>query len=154
MSQVKIWIHAVWGTKNRQRILFPEVLKKICAHIITNAKSKNIHIDTINGHEDHIHALMLLQTANSIAMQMQLIKGECSAWANKNKIIPDRLEWADKYFAASVSESKIDIVRQYINNQQVHHARENFGDEYKRFLVSMGFVEEDGNTKESGDDLA
>lgn len=144
MSYTKIWIHAVWSTKNRDRILKPPILKQVCSHIISNAKEKGIFIDTINGYDEHIHVLMLLKAENSISKQMQLLKGESAHWANKTGLIKEGLMWADKYFAASVSEDKIEIVRAYIRNQQLHHEKQTFAEEYKRFLNSLGYEEDFG----------
>jgi putative transposase len=53
------------------------------------------------------------------------------------------LKWADKFFAVSVSESKIDAVRAYIDNQQVHHQKQTFMEEYKTFIANLGYSEED-----------
>ena len=142
MSYIKIWIHAVWGTKNRKPILKPPVLKQICDHIKVNAKEKGIYIDTINGYDDHVHVLMLLKHDLSISKQIQLLKGESSFWANKNDVVKPKLEWAVKFFAASVSDSKMGVVRAYINNQQEHHKKQTFTDEYNQFLKSMGYQED------------
>jgi REP element-mobilizing transposase RayT len=142
MSQIKISIHAVWGTKYRKPILTPPILQTVCDHIKENARQKNIFIDTINGHHDHLHVLMSLRSDLSICSQMQLLKGESSLWANKNKLVKPKLEWAVKFFAASVSESKLPLVRAYIKNQQQHHKKQNFQDEYNNFIKSLGFLEE------------
>lgn len=139
MSYVKIWIHAVWGTKYRRPILQPPVLGKVCQHIQANARSKGILIDRINGHHDHIHVLMLLKSEYGISKQIQLLKGESAFWANKMKLIKGNLEWADKYFAASVSESKLPIVRRYIDRQQAHHGKQSFGDEFQAFVQRLGY---------------
>lgn len=144
MSYIKIWIHAVWGTKNRQPILKPSILQQVCSHIKSNAKEKGIFIDRINGHDEHIHVLMLLNHDYSISKQMQLLKGESAHWANKTELIKDGLQWADKYFAASVSNDKIDNVRAYIDNQQAHHQKQTFMEEYKYFLNSLGYEEDFG----------
>lgn len=144
MSYIKIWIHAVWGTKNRQPILKPSILQQVCSHIKSNAKEKGIFFDRINGHDEHIHVLMLLNHDYSISKQMQLLKGESAHWANKPELIKDGLQWADKYFAASVSNDKIDNVRAYIDNQQAHHQKQTFMEEYKYFLNSLGYEEDFG----------
>ena len=75
----------------------------------------------------------------SIAKVMQLIKGESAFWINKNRLTKYRFEWADEYFAASVSESMMDSVRGYIRNQEEHHRVMTFGEEYNRFLEKYGF---------------
>jgi REP element-mobilizing transposase RayT len=141
MAFVKIWVHAVWGTKNREPILEKTILESVCKHIKENGKLKGIFIDSINGYFDHLHCLMLLNADTSISKQMQLIKGESSFWINKNKIIKRQFEWADEYFASSVSEDKLDIVRAYIMKQQDHHKNVTFKDEYEKFLKYFGFVQ-------------
>ena len=141
MAFVKIWIHAVWGTKNREPVLENGILESVCDHIKENGKLKGIFIESINGYSDHLHCLMLLNADTSISKQMQLIKGESSFWINKNKIIKGKFEWADEYFASSVSEDKLDIARAYILNQQEHHKKVTFKDEYEKFLKHFGFVQ-------------
>jgi putative transposase len=139
MSYVKIWIHAVWGTKHRRAVLQPTVLAQLCRHIRENAKTKGIHIDRINGHHDHIHVLMLLKSEYGISKQMQLLKGESAFWANKMKLVGGNFEWADKYFAASVSESRVPFVRRYIDNQQTHHGKRSFQEEFGAFARGIGY---------------
>jgi len=139
MAFVKIWIHAVWGTKNRDPVLEKGILESVCNHIKENGKIKGVFIECINGYTDHLHCLMLLNADTSISKQMQLIKGESSFWINKNKIIKGHFEWTDEYFASSVSEDKLDIVRAYIINQQEHHKKVTFKDEYEKFLKHFGF---------------
>jgi len=86
MAFVKIWIHAVWGTKNREPILEKDPRKKLFTHIRENAKQKEIYIDFINGVEDHVHCLLTLNADLSIAKTMQLIKGEAAHWANQQEL--------------------------------------------------------------------
>jgi len=141
MAFVKVWIHAVWGTKNREPVLEKGILESVCDHIKENGKLKGIFIECVNGYSDHLHCLMLLNADTSISKQMQLIKGESSFWINKNKIIKGKFEWADECFASSVSEDKLDIARAYILNQQEHHKKVTFKDEYEKFLKHFGFVQ-------------
>lgn len=70
---------------------------------------------------------------------MQLIKGESAFWVNKNNIIKHKFEWADEYFAASVSESMLDKVRAYIRNQEQHHKKVTFAQEYQEFMDKYKF---------------
>ena len=139
MAFVKIWIHTVWGTKNREPFLEKGILESVCNHIKENGKLKGIFIECINGYSDHLHCLMLLNADSSISKQMQLIKGESSFWINKNKINKGHFEWADEYFASSVSEDKLDVVKAYIINQQEHHKKVTFKVEYEKFLKHFGF---------------
>jgi REP element-mobilizing transposase RayT len=75
----------------------------------------------------------------SISKVMQLIKGEAAFWANKEKIAGGKFEWADEYFAVSVSESSLDAVRAYINNQEEHHSKISFAQEYEKFMSAYNF---------------
>jgi putative transposase len=65
---------------------------------------------------------------------MQLIKGECPFWINKEKLTKSKFEWANEYFAVSVSESILDRVRAYIDNQEEHHKKITFEQEYEDFI--------------------
>jgi putative transposase len=139
MSYVKSWIHAVWRTKNNRPLLTPSFRKELLIHIRINATEKGLHIDSINGHVDHIHCLMALNADISISKHIQLIKGESAHWANKNNLISSKLEWADDYFAVSVSESVVSKVRQYIANQEEHHKKSTFAEEYEMFMKQFNF---------------
>lgn len=121
-----MWIHLVWATKKRERLLDKALRLKLFSHVRENALAKNIHIDFINGHSDHVHILVSLNADQTIANIVQLIKGESSYWINKNKLTPQKFEWQDDYFAVSVSESGINAVREYIKNQEEHHRKKHF----------------------------
>ena len=87
MPFVKVYIHFVWSTKNRQPFLHSKELRfKVWNHIKENAKEKGIFIDFINGYSDHCHCLISLTVDQTIQKTMQLIKGESSFWINKNKL--------------------------------------------------------------------
>jgi REP element-mobilizing transposase RayT len=61
MPYIKIWIHLIWSTKNRQPFLKKEFKSKVISHIKENAKNKNIYLDFINGDIDHLHMLISLK---------------------------------------------------------------------------------------------
>lgn len=139
MSFVRIWVHVVWGTKNRFPFLTKDIKQNVINHIKENAKTKEIFIDCINGHTEHLHCLVGLNADMSIAKAVQLIKGESAFWINKQKITNDKFEWANEYFAISVSESVLDKIRSYINNQEEHHKIKTFNEEYEIFLKTYKF---------------
>jgi putative transposase len=144
MAYVKNWLHCVWGTKDRSPFLLSEPKYKIIDHIRINAKAKNIFIDHINGHSEHIHCLLSLNPDQSLSKVMQLIKGESSFWINKNALIQNKFEWADEYFAVSVSESQLIKVRNYIKNQEEHHKVKTWAEEYDDFIKHYGFNSNQG----------
>ncbi|MEA1873556.1 MAG: IS200/IS605 family transposase [Bacteroidota bacterium] len=134
MSFVKIMIHAVWRTKNSERILLSEPRNLLLKHIKENAKKKGIFIDTINAEPEHVHCLFSYNTDMSLSKALQLIKGEASFWANQQKLIRTKLYWAVDYYAVSVSESQLPKIRAYIRNQHEHHRRFSFAEEYEEFI--------------------
>ncbi|MCK9639551.1 MAG: IS200/IS605 family transposase [Prolixibacteraceae bacterium] len=140
MPFIKVYIHFVWSTKNRISFLDSKELRhKFFVHIRDNAKGKGIYIDHINGFVDHVHCLISLGTDQTIQKIMQLIKGESSFWINHQQVLIDKFEWQEEYFAVSVSESQLNKVRNYILNQETHHQKKTFQDEYDELIVRHGF---------------
>jgi len=152
MPFVKVYIHFVWSTKNRFPFLKTKEMRlKVWNHIRENAKEKGIFIDFINGYNDHCHCLVSLGVDQTIQKIMQLIKGESSFWINKQGLLADlpsaeieKFEWQDEYFAVSVSESMLDTVRNYIKNQEEHHSKKTFQEEYDEFISKYGFEKFNG----------
>ena len=87
MPFVKIWIHAVWTTKKRKPLLIKSIRQTVFEHIHQNALNKNIFMDTVGGHIEHVHCLFRLKNDQTIKDIMQLLKGESSFWINKEKMI-------------------------------------------------------------------
>jgi REP element-mobilizing transposase RayT len=140
MPYVRIWIHVIFSTKNRERIITKELKQKLIEHIKENTKEKNIYLDFINCVEEHIHMTISLGADQTISKVAQLIKGESSSWINKNKLIKNHFGWQDEYIAVSVSESMISKVREYIKNQEEHHRKKSFAEEYDEFINKYGFT--------------
>jgi putative transposase len=139
MSYVKNWLHCVWGTKNRIPFLTKEIKIKILDHIKANAKEKNIYIDILDGHAQHLHCLISLSADQTLSKVIQLLKGESSFWINKNRLTKYKFKWAVEYFAVSVSESQVTKVRKYILNQEEHHKKKTWDEEYNEFINEYGF---------------
>ena len=98
MSFVKVMIHAVWGTKNKEHLIHNGLRARLLEHIVANAKTKDIFIDTINSQSDHVHCLFGLNADMALSKALNLIKGESSFWINKQKITNYHFEWAVDYF--------------------------------------------------------
>jgi REP element-mobilizing transposase RayT len=139
MSFVKVYIHAVWSTKDRYPYLKNNICKNIITHIREYAQTKGIYIDHINGGNEHLHVLISMTAEQNIATIMNLLKGESSHWVNKQNLTYDKFSWQDEYFAVSIGESQIDIIRKYIRDQDVHHMKKTFQQEYVEFIKNYGF---------------
>jgi len=139
MSYIKVYVHYVWSTKNRIPFLTDAIRNDVFNHIRENAKTKNIYIDFINGYTDHVHCLVSLNDDLSIGKIAQLIKGESSFWINQNNLTSQKFAWQDEYLAIGISDDKLTIVRNYIANQEKHHKKITFANEYEKFIKRYGF---------------
>ncbi len=139
MPHIRVWIHFVWSTKNREPFSTDRIRKDVFEHLKENAKTKGIYVDFIGGYIDHIHCLISLGSDQKISKIVQLIKGESSHWINKNNLTQGKFGWQDEYFAVSVSEMNIESVRKYTANQAEHHKKESFDDEFRGFMKRAGF---------------
>ena len=94
---------------------------------------KGIFVDGVNGYEDHCHCVISLGVEQTIQKLMQLIKGESSFGINNKSGFEfpqgKRFQSQDEYFAVSVSQSQIDIVKNYLRNQETHHQKRTFNQE-------------------------
>ena len=87
------------------------------------------------------HALVVfLACDQNIAQIMSLLKGESSSWANKVNLFNLEFDWADDYYAVTVSQSHVEVVRNYIKNQEEHHRKKTFTEECEEFMVKYGMV--------------
>ena len=139
MPYVSRWVHLIWATKNRNPSLKQEIRGKLIQHIRENAFNKGIHLDFINGVEDHIHALISLKPNPNIARITRLLKGESSHWLNQQNLVKYTFGWQDDYIAISVGNSGLNQVREYIKNQENHHQKKSFADEYREFIQKYRF---------------
>jgi putative transposase len=141
MSWVRVWIHLVFSTKNKEPFIrIGEIRKKVFQHIKQNAQEKGIWLDCINGYHDHVHCLISLNKDQTISKVVQLIKGESSFWINQNKLTKTKFIWQDDYWAVGVSESHLKLVRNYILQQEEHHAVKSFTDEIDEFMEKYGWT--------------
>jgi REP element-mobilizing transposase RayT len=139
MPFTKILIHAVWATKDRKPLMNKENKDALCQHIHEYAKSKSIYLLNVNGWLDHLHCLISMSSDQNIATVMGLIKGESSFWANKNLNFTEKFGWQDDYFAVSIGESRLQILNNYIDNQEEHHKKKTFQQEYEEFIKKYDF---------------
>ena len=118
---------------------YTRIKTRVWEHIRENAIKKDIFIDFVNRHAEHCHCLVSLGVDQTISKVMQLIKGGSAFWFNKHRMMNQKLEWQDEYFAVSVSESQVDTVRNYIKNQDEQHKNKTFQQEYDEFIAKYGF---------------
>ncbi|MFP4093565.1 MAG: IS200/IS605 family transposase [Cyclobacteriaceae bacterium] len=135
----KIWIHAIWATKERVPLIHFPIEKKVHQFMAEQLRELGCPVRIINGMPDHVHCLFLLSPQKSIADVIKQIKGSSSHFINQNNLIAEKFAWQTGYAAYSVSESVLEKVFQYIKNQKRHHRKKAFQQEYEDFLKLYGF---------------
>jgi REP element-mobilizing transposase RayT len=140
MSWVRVYVHLVFCTKNREPLLLSSDLRKnMFQHIKTNTAEKDIWLDCVSGWQEHAHCLFSLGKEQTISNVAKLIKGESSFWINHNNLIENKFVWQDDYWAVGVSESHVQAVRRYIHNQEKHHTKQTFAQEVNGFMEKYGW---------------
>lgn len=140
MSWVRVYMHMVFSTKNRQPFLnSSELRRNVFEHIKNNAEEKGIWLDCINGYQEHAHCLISLGKEQTISKVAQLIKGESSYWINQHNLTSEKFVWQDDYWIVGVSESHLESVRKYIHNQEIHHSNQSFESEINNFMEKYGW---------------
>lgn len=133
MGYTRVYIHFVWTTKKRQKLLKKEIRSKVFEHIKANGKEKGIYIDQINGYSDHVHCLVGLNSDQQISNIAQLLKGESAHWINRTNLSSVKFKWQSDYYAVSVGIRQLNTVRNYIKNQERHHQKRCLDDELDQF---------------------
>ena len=137
-SYSRCWIHLIWGTLNREKLLNKDAAERISRYLNEYAKTKGIYVKINYVNADHVHALVDLPTGLSVEELMQLMKGSSSHWINENNFLPGKFAWGRGYAAFSVSESNAAQVAAYIKRQAEHHHVRNFAEEFKEFTERQG----------------
>ena len=138
----KIWIHAIWSTKDRLPLIHVNTEKKIYEYMSNQFIEYGCPLRIVNGMPDHVHSLFLLNPLKSITDIIKQVKGSTSHWINEQEMIKEKFSWQTGYAAYSVSESVLQKVYQYIINQKKHHLKTTFLKEYEEFIMIHGLQSE------------
>ena len=132
-SYTKIWLHLIWSTNKRERLLPDKNLRTELSRYYYNYSEENgIYMKVNYVNAEHVHSLINVPTNLTVEKVLHLYKGSSSNWLNKQ--VNFRFQWGKGYGAFSVSESNLDRVVKYIINQEEHHRKKSFTKEYKEFL--------------------
>lgn len=137
-SLSKLYVHLIFHVKNNLCLIRQEDENELYAYIGGVIKlSKSIPIK-INGTSDHLHVLCIMSKNISLADLIEDIKGNSSRWIKTKNIHYQNFSWQGGYAGYSVSQSKVEVVNQYITNQKEHHKHQTFKEEYLQFLIENG----------------
>ncbi len=130
----QIYIQIVFAVKGRQNLIgkeWQEELNKYISGIITNKGHKTM---IVNGVSDHIHVFVGLKPSMAISDLVRDIKNNSSNFINDRKLVAGKFSWQEGYGAFSYAQSQVKTVYNYILNQETHHKKTTFKDEYHDFI--------------------
>jgi putative transposase len=134
MSYVSSYSHCVFSTKDRRPFITGDVRERLWPFLGGIARANKMKALSIGGVADHVHMLLSLPATMPIAKAMQLIKGGSSKWVHETLTDQRLFAWQIKYGAFSVSVSQLDKIIKYIENQESHHRKLTFQEEFIALL--------------------
>lgn len=133
-TYTQIYIQIVFAIEGRQNLIQPEHNDELQKYITGVVSGQNQKLLAINNLPDHVHMLVGLRADLSLSELVRDVKANSSRFINQKKWVGGRFSWQEGFGAFSYSRSQIDAVIGYIQNQQRHHARRSFRQEYIEFL--------------------
>ena len=126
------FIHCIFSTKERKPILVADRMPTLYAYLGGIAQGEGFCLIAAGGTANHVHLLITLPPRIPLATALQKLKGSSSHWMGSG------FSWQEGYGAFSVSPSQIPVVKRYIQNQEKHHRKQSFEEEFIAFLLSCG----------------
>ena len=130
----QIYIQTVFAVSGRLSLITPDFKEELYKYITGIVRNKNQKLLSINGMADHIHILIGLRPAMALADLVRDIKSDSSEWINRKKLARGKFAWQEGYGAFSYGHSQLDTIIRYIQNQERHHRRRSFKNEYLALL--------------------
>ncbi len=133
-TYTQIHIQAVFAVKYRLSVIQKDWKDELYKYITGIIQQHGHKLLIINGVEDHVHVFFGMRPTQSLSDLMQDIKGNSSKWINEKKFVSSHFGWQSGFGAFSYSKAQISNVIKYIENQEIHHTRQTFLDEYRELL--------------------
>lgn len=130
----QIYLQTVFAVKYRNAVISKDWKSKLFGVIGNLINETNCKTIIVNGVQDHVHCFSGLKPVVSVSELMKTVKAKSSKYINDHKLTAERFEWQEGYGVFSYSQSQVDTVYQYIQNQEVHHKKKTFREEYLGFL--------------------
>jgi putative transposase len=128
-------LHVVFSTKERKKIIEPAMQPRLWAYMAGTARNHEFLVLANGGMEDHAHLLIQLPPVLALAKAVSLLKSNSSTWMKDHGL---NFSWQEGYGAFSVSASNLEAVKRYIANQEKHHRKITFEDEFITLLKKHG----------------
>ena len=139
----QIYIQTVFAVSNRESLIKPEFKEELYKYITGIVRNQGQKLIAINGMPDHVHILIGLQPAIALADLVRDIKSDSATFVNKQRFVHGRFNWQEGYGAFSYGHSQLNTVIRYIHNQEKHHQRRSFRNEYTTLLRKFDIAFDD-----------
>jgi putative transposase len=139
----QIYIQTVFAVSNRQSLIRPQFKEDLSKYITGIVKKQGQKLISINGVADHVHILIGLRPSMALADLVRDIKADSTTYINKSRSVRGRFTWQEGYGAFSYGHSQLDTIIKYIQNQEKHHRRKSFKNEYLSFLRKFDIAFDD-----------
>ncbi len=134
-TYTQIYIHFVFATERRMRFLTPEIRQETYSYLAGCIKDLKGFVQCIGGMDDHIHILVGMPPTLSVSEFAQKVKANSSRFINEKGWVLGKFKWQEGFGAFSVSQSGLENTREYIQNQENHHRKHTFSNEYIALLT-------------------
>lgn len=142
-TYTQLYIQLVFATKFRESSILPDWKKGLYKFITSVFQTRGHKMLQINGMPDHIHILIGWNPDQSLAEIVKVVKGESTKWIKLERGLASNFAWQSGYSAFSYSREDLNRVINYIKNQEIHHQKVSFLDEYKKLLNEFGIEAND-----------
>lgn len=142
-TYTQLHIQFVFAVKYRAAMIHPSWKQELHKYITGIVQENGHKMLQVNSMPDHIHILVGLRPAQSVSSLVQNVKTESSKWIKTKGFCPAPFSWQEGYGAFTYSKSHVQDVIRYIQNQETHHKKITFTDEYKHFLKMFEIEYED-----------
>ena len=130
----QIYVHLVFSVKGRQNVIHKTWREELFKYVSGIINGRDQKLFAIGGMPDHIHILISLRPNYMVSELVNSVKTNSSKWINSRGFVKGKFSWQEGYGAFSYGQSQLDHVIQYINNQEQHHQRKSFKEEYIELL--------------------
>lgn len=127
--------HLVFSTKHREPTITTDIQPRLYSHFGGLIRAEGGQLLAVGGMPDHVHLLARLNQRQALADVMRIVKTNSSKWIHEAFPAAPRFAWQTGYGAFTVGLSTLPSVKQYIANQEEHHSRQSFQDEFRSFLI-------------------
>ena len=134
----QLFIHLVFAVKYRAAVIDKSWKQELYQYIIGLINNRGHKVYAIGGVSDHIHILVSLNPSQSISDLVQNVKRASTLWIKEKGFVKSNFAWQEGFGAFSYGKSQVDNVVKYIQNQETHHSKQTFNDEYISFLKLFG----------------